>query len=127
MLTLGVVALLLSFIGIYGVVAFFVNLRSKEMGIRMALGANKIGIVGLVLSSALRPILAGLAVGIVMAVAGAQVMARVLSETPVTLERWDPAVYVAATIVIMVAAVVAVLRPASRAIGVDPMVALRCE
>jgi predicted permease len=126
-LALGVVALLLSVVGIYGVVSFVVNRRTREMGIRLALGATRGRILWLVMRSALRPVLVGVGAGMAAALLAAQMMAQVLNHLPVPLRSGDPAVFLAVTILMVLTAALAVFRPALRAGRVDPMVALRAE
>ena len=127
LLTLALLAVLLALIGIYGVMAFLVNGQTKTLGIRIALGASKGAIARLVLSSALRPILAGLGAGTVIAMAGAETTIRAVGEMPVPLVGWDPAVHVAVAAILLAAAMLAVFKPTLGATRVDPMVALRNE
>ena len=124
-LLLGLIALLIAVIGIYGVVAFAVNRRTKEMGIRLALGAAKGNIVGLVLRTSMQPILAGLITGLVFAAAGSYVMVQILREMPIRLELRDPLVYLAVSLLLSLAAVGAIFGPALRAAKSDPLEALR--
>jgi predicted permease len=124
-LSLGIVAALLAVIGIYGVVAAAVNRRAKEMGIRLALGATKLDIIRLVLWSGAKPILAGLVVGGVSAMACGRVMARVLQVTPFALEAGHPQVYIAVAVLLLVSATFAMLGPSFRAANADPIRALR--
>jgi predicted permease len=126
-LFLGVVALVLAVIGVYGVVAFTVSRRTKEMGIRLALGATPGQIFRLVLESGAKPILAGLVGGLILAMVGAEAMVRVLREIPVPLEAWDPLAYLAISTALSGSAMTALLGLAQRAKKVDPMVALRYE
>ncbi len=126
-LALGVVALLLSVVGIYGVVSFVVNRRTREMGIRLALGANRGQILRLVMRSALVPVVVGVAAGIVVAAVAAQAMEQGLSRMPVPLGTRDPVVFLVVTILLVIAAALAVFRPALRAGRVDPVIALRTE
>jgi len=124
-LLLGIVAMLIAVIGIYGVVAFAVSRRSKEMGIRLALGATQSDIIGLVLRSGFKPILAGLAAGLLFAVAGSVVLVRVLRNLPIAFEIGDPLVYLAVSLLLSLAALAAMFGPARRAAKADPMRALR--
>jgi len=126
-LALGVVALLLSMIGLYGVVSFWVNRRAREMGIRVALGANRGQILRLVMRSALGPVLVGVAVGTTAAMLAAQVMRQALNHMPVPLATRDPQTFLAVAILLVTAAGLAMVRPALRASRADPMVALRTE
>jgi putative ABC transport system permease protein len=121
----GVVAMLIAMIGIYSAVAFAVNHRTKEMGIRLALGATRNDIIGLVLLSGFKPIIAGLAAGLLFVAGGSVVLARVLRETPVAFEISDPLVYLAVALLLSLAALTAMLGPARRAAKTEPMLALR--
>jgi ABC-type antimicrobial peptide transport system permease subunit len=126
-LFLGVVALVLAVIGVYGVVAFTVSRRTKEMGIRMALGATLGHMLRLVLASGAKPVLAGLAGGLILAAVGADAMVRVLRGMPVPLEACDPLVYVVVSGASAGSAMMAMLRLAQRAKKLDAMEALRYE
>jgi ABC-type antimicrobial peptide transport system permease subunit len=126
-LLLGVVATLIAVIGIYGVVTFAINQRTKEIGIRMALGATKLDIMCLALRLGLKPILAGLAIGLALAVIGARAMGQVLQEMPVGFETLDPPVYVAVTALLSLVVALAIFGPALRASKADPIQALRQE
>ena len=124
-LVLGIVAMMIAVIGIYGVVAFAVSRRSKEMGIRAALGATRNDIIGLVLRSGLKPVLVGLAAGLLFAVAGSVVLVRVLSDLPIVFEIGDPLVYLSVSLLLSLAALAAMCGPAWRAAKAEPMRALR--
>jgi predicted permease len=124
-LLLGLIATLIAVIGIYGVVAFAVSRRTKEVGIRLALGATKNDIIALVLRAGFKPILAGLVAGLLCASAGAYVLAQVLRELPVAFETGDPLVYLAVSLLLVLAALLALWGPARRAAKADPMLALR--
>ena len=117
------IALLLAAIGTYGVIAFSVQQRTQEFGIRLAIGAQASDILKLVLGQGARLVVGGIALGL----AGALILLRGLSsllyETPAT----DPLSFVTATAVLGLAALVASFVPARRATKVDPMVALRAE
>jgi ABC-type antimicrobial peptide transport system permease subunit len=124
-LLLGVVAILIAVIGIYGVVAFAINQRTKEIGIRMALGATKNDIMRWALRLGLKPILAGLAIGLALAVTGARMMEQALREMPVGFETLDPVIYVAVTSLLSLVVAPAIFGPALRASRADPIRALR--
>jgi ABC-type antimicrobial peptide transport system permease subunit len=110
-------------VGAYGVVSTSVARRTQEIGVRMALGARKTDVLGLVLRQAMRPALAGIAAGLAAALAAARLLAGLLySVTPADL----PALAGAASLMAAVA-VLACWLPARRAAGVDPMAALRYE
>ena len=97
----------------------------KEMGIRIALGATRRDIVGLVLSSGLKPIAAGIACGVAAAVPSSMALARVFSDTPVRLDPRDPIVFVTVTVLLVATAIAAMAGPARRAASADPVHALR--
>ena len=126
-LGLGLVALVLGVAGIYGVVAFTVGRRMREMGIRIALGARRVDIIRLVLSSGAAAIGVGLATGIGFALIGARTLERFFKNTPVRIDPWDPVVYPAVVVILAFTAVVAMLGPARRAAAADPVHALRCD
>jgi ABC-type antimicrobial peptide transport system permease subunit len=116
----GVIALLLASLGIYGVLAYQVSQRTREIGIRMALGSDARSVLRLVLREGAVLVLMGLAVGIAGAVALRQVIASQLYGVGVL----DPAVLVSVSGVLALAALFACLVPARRASRVDPVVAL---
>lgn len=117
------VSLLLAALGTYGVIAFSVQQRTREIGIRMAIGAEKSSVVGLVLRQGARLIAIGIGLGLVASLASAEVFASLLYETSMT----DPASYGVAASALALVSFVACLIPARRAARVDPMVALRGE
>lgn len=115
------VALLLAVMGIYGVMSFAVAQRNREIGIRMALGADR----GRVLSLVLREGVALAAVGALLGLGAAFALTRVLRSMLFEVAPTDPWTYVAIVVVLGLAAVIATWIPARRAAGVDPVVALR--
>lgn len=119
----GLLALVLAAIGLYGVTAYSVAQRTNEIGIRMALGANRGGIVRMVLRSAFLQAGIGLAIGIPAAVIAGHFMASQLY----SVRPWDPQVLVITAAVLVTAAFVAAVVPALRAANVEPMRALRVE
>jgi putative ABC transport system permease protein len=119
----GAVALLLAAIGIYGLMAYSVAQRTQEMGIRMALGADRDTIRKLVVWQGMRLALVGVAVGIVASFG----LTRLLSTFLFGVKPWDPAVFVSAPLMLTAIALVAVWPPAARASKVEPMQALRAE
>jgi predicted permease len=118
---LGGLALALTVIGIYGVMAYLVTQRSREIGIRMALGASSHSVIRLVLSQAVKLAAIGLAVGTVMALGIARVSASQLR----TLNIFAPPVYAVSIAIVLAAAVLAAVIPARRASRLDPMAVLR--
>ncbi|HET8636346.1 MAG TPA: FtsX-like permease family protein, partial [Acidobacteriaceae bacterium] len=119
----GVLALLLAAIGLYGVTAYSVAQRTNEIGIRMALGSNRLGIVQMVLRSAFLQAGIGLAIGIPGAVIAGHFMASQLYG----VRPWDPVVMVIMAAVLGAAVFLAAVIPAKRAASVEPMRALRVE
>jgi ABC-type antimicrobial peptide transport system permease subunit len=123
----GLVAMLLAAIGLYGVIAYSVARRTKEIGIRVALGARPGTVVGLVMRRGLLVAVAGLTVGCALtalvAVLAAQMIASVLYRVSVA----DPFSWVAAALVLLCVSALANLIPAWRASRVDPSEALRIE
>jgi predicted permease len=116
-------ALLLAAIGLYGVVAYNVERRTREVGLRMALGARRGDVLGLVFGQGMRLAGVGVALGVVFA-AG---VARVLSSLLYGVSSLDPLAYAGAAFVLVAVAALANLLPAWRATRVNPMVALRTE
>ena len=117
------IALLLAALGIYGVLAYFVSQRSRELGIRLALGARPRALFLMVVGQGLRPVAIGVAIGLAGAMGVTTLMQSLLfGVTPV-----DPAAYVVATGVLGAIAAAACALPALRATRVDPLVALRDE
>jgi putative ABC transport system permease protein len=119
----GLTAFLLAVIGISGVLSYNVTRRTREMGIRLALGAARRDILGIVLSEGLGLTAVGLAFGL----AGALVLTRSLSSLLFEVQPIDPATYVAVVVLLLVSGLVASWIPARRAIRIDPVVALRHE
>jgi predicted permease len=117
------VALVLSATGLYGVISYLVSLRTREMGIRMALGARAGDVVGLVLGQGARLTLIGLAIGI----AGAFALSRLLASMLYGVSVRDPLTFGAVTVVLTAVALLASLLPARRAARTDPLLAIRSE
>jgi putative ABC transport system permease protein len=118
-----VIALVLAALGIYGVLAYFVSQRSRELGIRIALGARPVELCGLVVGQGVKPVVAGALVG----VAGAMALTTTMQTLLFGVQAIDVTTYVTAmaALVVMTAAACAV--PAIKAMKVDPLVALRDE
>jgi putative ABC transport system permease protein len=119
----GAAALLLTAVGLYGVLAFLVGLRRREIGIRLALGATAVRVQRSVVGQGLRLVVLGVAIGI----AGAAVGVRWISTQLYGVAMHDPAVFIAAPLLMIVVAYVASALPARRAARVDPQIALRSE
>jgi putative ABC transport system permease protein len=116
-------ALVLASVGIYGVVSYSVSQRTREIGIRMAFGAEVRTVLGMVLREGLRLVLAGVGVGLL----GAWALSRYLTSMLYAVRATDLVTYVVAALLMSAVALVACLVPARRATKVDPMVALRYE
>jgi predicted permease len=121
--TLGIVGMLLAAMGIYGVTAYAVSRRTREIGIRMALGAGSREVMALVLRQSAALTAIGVALGLVLAAAGAQVIQSLLYG----ISGADPVTFGGACAVFAAIALVATWVPARRALAVDPVVALRNE
>jgi putative ABC transport system permease protein len=120
---LGIVALILATMGMYSVMTYTVSHRTKEIGIRMALGAQVRDVLGLVVVQAMRLV----AIGGLVGAAGALVVARLLGGLLFGVSVSDPLTFFATLALLVSASLLATLIPARRATRVDPMVALRYE
>jgi hypothetical protein len=119
----GALGLVLAAVGLYGVLAYMVERRTGEIGLRMALGADRGRVIGMVLGGAFWQVGIGLLLGISAAIGAGKLMtAQLFSVTP-----WDPAMLGLATLLLGLAALAASLIPAWRAAAVEPMSALRTE
>ena len=116
-------ALILASIGLYGLISYSVSQRTREMGIRMALGAQERDVMRLVLGQGARLILAGVTIGVAAALGLTQLMGSILFGVKAT----DPLTFLGVSLVLAMVAFVASYIPARRAVRVDPMVALRHE
>jgi predicted permease len=117
------VALLLSVVGLYGIIAYSVSQRTREIGVRMALGAQRRSVYQLILKEAGWLTAGGIILGVVCSMAAATLMGKLLFG----VHSWDAATLLAVAFVLGVCALVASYLPARRAAKVDPMVALRYE
>jgi putative ABC transport system permease protein len=119
----GVVALVIAAVGLYSVMAYWVSQRTHEIGVRMALGAQRADVVRLVAVQSSRAVIVGLVVGGIAALVASRWIAEMLYET----SPRDPVVYAIAALVLALAAAVASIVPARRSTAVDPALAIRTE
>jgi len=115
------IALFLAAVGLYGVVAYMVSLRTQEIGLRMAIGAQRRDVLQMVLGGGMKLALIGVAIGLLAALLLSSVMSTMLFE----IERFDPASYTTTALILLAIAALACYVPARRAMRVDPIVALR--
>ena len=120
---MGAVGLILTLIGLYGIVSFIVAQRTREIGIRMALGGSARDVIGMILAQGLRMLIAGLAIGLAITFAVTRVMRQLL----VGVSPSDPLTYVTVALLLAAVAFAACWIPARRATRVDPATALRYE
>jgi len=119
----GIVALILAAIGLYGVTAYSVAQRTNEIGVRMALGADRAKVIHLVLDGAFRRVLLGLLIGLPLAIGAG----KLISAQLYGVASWDPAALGMAAIALAICSFFAAVIPASRAASISPMTALRVE
>jgi len=119
----GALALLLAAVGLYGVTAYTASRRGSELGVRMALGAPRSAVIGLVL----RQTLALTAIGIVLGLGGAAAASRSVEALLFGITPLDPATFAAVAVIFAAVAGLAAFVPAFRASRADPLVSLRCE
>jgi len=119
----GLLALILASVGLYGVTAYSVERRTSEIGIRMALGADRPKVLKLILHGAFSQIGIALAIGIPLTILGGRAMATQLFG----VKPYDPKILLVTTVVLSLAALVAAIVPAHRAAALEPMRALRTE
>jgi hypothetical protein len=116
-----VLALVLAIIGLYGLLSFTVTQRQREIGVRMALGAQRFDVLNLVVGQGMRLVLTGVFIGLL----GSFALTRVLTSVLFKVEPTDPLTFVTVTLSLCVVALLACYIPARRATRIDPMVALR--
>lgn len=121
--TFGAVALLLSLVGIYGVMAYFVGHHRRDIGVRLALGGEPHHVAGIVVGTAMRLVAAGLVAGLLLALG----VSRLLEAVLFGVEPWDPVSFLVVAFVLAGTALVACGRPAVRASRLDPALVLRQE
>ena len=121
------VALLLTAIGLYGVISYSVSQRTHEIGIRLALGALPGDVLALVLRQGMLMTLMGLGVGAVLALIAERLLAHWLSAIIFGISAFDPVTYISVPVFLAVVALLATWFPARRAMSVDPIIALRYE
>jgi ABC-type antimicrobial peptide transport system permease subunit len=119
----GSIGLILVTIGVYSVLAYSISQKTHEIGIRMALGAESRNVIGMVIRSALRLVLTGLAIGIIVSLFAG----RVISTELVGITAYDPATLATTTALVALTAAIACCLPARRATRIDPVIALRYE
>jgi ABC-type antimicrobial peptide transport system permease subunit len=120
---MGLLGLALAVIGVYGVVSYQTAQREKEIGIRIALGADPWNVRGLVLTQAVGLVLAGVAIGLVLTLIVTTSLGRMI----ILVSTTDPFTFISVTMILTVSALAACYLPARRATKVEPVVALRQE
>jgi predicted permease len=125
--TLGFVAIVLASTGIYGAVAFAVSQKTRDMGIRVALGAQRWNIIREVFVSGGKPVLQGVFFGLWQSLVMATALKQTFKSTPIQLDSSDPLVYTGAVLLLVAAGLLAMLAPARRAASSDPLDALRSD
>ena len=123
LVTFGAIAGVLAVTGIYGVISYAVAQRTHEIGIRLALGANARTIVELIMRQAVVVVAAGLVIGVI----GSLILTRLIANTLFGIEATDPLTFVAVSLLLLAAALVACIVPTWRALKVQPSEVLRYE
>jgi len=119
----GLLALLLAAVGLYGVLSYAIARRTNEIGIRMALGASRVQVAGMILRETLTLVVIGTVIGVPVAIGAS----RLVTSRLYGLKGADPVTLIIAVLVLAIVAVAAAYLPARRASKVDPLVALRYE
>ena len=119
----GLLALVLASIGLYGVTAYAVARRTSEIGIRMALGASRAGVLGMIVRTAVTQALLGLAIGLPLCFVAARLLQHELYQTG----SFQPLVLLSVVALLLLASIAAALVPARRAATIEPVIALRTE
>ena len=119
----GLLALAVASVGVYGVVAYSLSQRTREIGIRMALGARSASVLGMVMRENLRRVAVGVAIGIAISFAATRVIASLLYGVSAT----DPLTFITTALLLIAVAAIAALLPARRATRIDPLSALRVD
>ena len=119
----GIAALLLATAGVFGVMAYSVNRRTREIGVRVALGADSREVLAMVLLQGMRTILIGVAIGL----AGSLALTRSVQSLRFGVTATDPLTFAAIALLLILIALIASYIPARRAARIDPMISLRCE
>jgi ABC-type antimicrobial peptide transport system permease subunit len=120
---MGVMGMTLTMVGLYGLVSYAVSRRTREIGIRMAIGATERRVLGMILHQGLTPAWIGLVVGLIVSV----VAMRLLPQLVMISARYDPRSYLLVVPLLFIVAVVAAYVPARRAANIDPTQALRYD
>ena len=123
MLIFGASALLLAAIGIYGLIAYTVQQRTQEIGIRLAMGASRASVRNMIVAQGMRLVLFGVAIG----VAAAYSLTRFLASFLIDVKPRDPLVFIAVPVVLILVALLAAWLPARQVAHIDPADALRCD
>jgi predicted permease len=126
-LFMGFVAVVLAITGVYGVMAFSMSQRTREFGIRMALGATRERIVSQVIGAGARQVAVGLAAGVALALPAAYAWEQITKNSPFPADAFNFEIYAISGALLLIASVAAMYLPARRAAKVDPMIALRYE
>ena len=122
-LAFAVVALVLSAVGLYSVMAYIVSQRTREIGIRMALGARRLDVLNLITKQGMKLAALGIVIGFALSLA----LSRALSAVLIDVSAYDVTIFLAVPVLLAAVALVACLVPARRATKIDPLKALRYE